>query len=148
MKEIEELPPGMIIVERMKHEAFRVLKKRIDNQANPKLTIDEFGLLRTLGMSHDPVIQKSVAEILRKDKSAIMRLVNSLEQKRLIRRTVSMDDKRKNYLVITPPGEKVLEQYRQIEDGLTQDLVQGITQSDVSIFYKVIDQLKSNAEKL
>ncbi len=148
MKGIEELPPGMINMERMKHEVFRVLKKRIDRQAYPKLTIDEFGLLSTLGMAQDPVIQKRVAEILRKDKSAILRLVNSLEQKELVKRAVKVDDKRKNYLVITPPGEKVLEQYRKIEISLTRELEQGINESDVGIFYKVIGQLKANAEKL
>jgi len=148
VKEKQDLPPGMIIIERVKHEMFRVLKKRIETQAELKLTVEEFGLLRMLKMKKDQVIQQNMAETMGKDKSAILRLVNSLEGKELVKRVVSTDDKRKNYLMITGKGENVLEQYVKIEIGLIDELERGLSKSESAIFYRVIDRIKTNAEKL
>jgi len=139
---------GMITVDLMSHEVVRVLRKRIEQQAEVKLTIGEYVLIDVLSRKEDKVIQKNMAEAMGKDKSMVLRLVNSLEGKDLIRRVECADDKRKNYLVITEKGEEVLEQYLKIETGLIEELEQGLNDSDVATLYKVISRVKTNAEKL
>lgn len=46
-----------------------------------------------------------------------MRMIDSLEQKGLARRTVNPDDRRENLLSITERGAEVLSQYKEIEKG-------------------------------
>jgi len=144
----EDIPLRMIIAKRMNHEVFRVLRKRIEQQADVKLTIEEFVLIQVLSNKEEKAIQKNMAETMGKDKSMIMRLVNSLEGKELIKRVECPEDKRKNYLVITEKGEKVLEQYREIEIELIEELQKGLTESDTAILHRVINQIKTNAERL
>lgn len=141
------LPLGMI-VGRMMHEMFRVIKKRNSEQAEIKITIEQFGLLHAINMNIDEVIQQDIANVMGKDKSSILRIIDSLEEKELVRRVVDANDRRKNYLKVTKKGEKVIKHYLKIEFELIDELQQGLTSSDMNTFYKVVNQMKSNAEKL
>ena len=143
----KELPLGMI-VGRMTHEMFRVLRKRFQEEEETKLTIEQFGLLHMINREDDNVIQQTMADRMGKNKSTILRLIDSLEKKELVRRASGVKDKRENYLMVTKKGQKVIEQYLTIEFELIDELQQGITVSDIETFYKVVNQIKSNAEKL
>jgi len=146
--EKQSLPFGMI-VGRMMHEMFRVLKKKcIIEQTEIKLTIEQVGLLYAISQKVEEVIQKDMADMMRKDKSAILRLIDSLEEKELVRRVVDKNDRRKNYLMVTKKGERVIKQYMKIVFELMEELQQGLTSSDMNTFYKVVNHIKSSAEKL
>jgi MarR family transcriptional regulator for hemolysin len=88
-----------------------------------------------------------MAEKLRKDKSYILRLINAIEEDDLIKRVVNPVDRRKNILVVTEKGLLLLDRFLTIENELLKDLQQGISQDEIDIFYKVIDQIQHNAEQ-
>jgi DNA-binding MarR family transcriptional regulator len=144
----QELPLGMVLINKMSHEIFRVLRKQIGAKAETKLTIDEFALTYILSRKQDKVTQKNLAEAMGKDKSTILRLVSSLENKELIRKTECRDDRRKSYLILTKNGEKVLNQYLEIETGLIEKLKSGLSNSEEDLLYKLICRIKTNAETL
>jgi MarR family transcriptional regulator for hemolysin len=137
-----------MVVSRMTREMFRVLRKRFEEQGEIKLTIEQFGLLHMINREDDNVIQKTMAEKIGKNKSAVLRLIDSLEEKELVRRASGIKDRRKNYLMVTKKGERVIEQYLKIEFGLVDELQQSLTASDIDVFYKVVNQIRSKAEKL
>jgi len=141
------LPLG-IEAGKMVREMFRVFKKRIIEQAEVKISIEEFGLLHTIHKKEVDVIQSELAYILGKDKSFILRLTDSLEEKGLVRRVVDTTDRRKNYLMVTKKGEKVIKKYVEIGFELMKELQQGLTESDINTFYKVVNQISSNSGKL
>lgn len=143
----QDLPLGMI-VGRMMHEMFRVLKKRTGEVAEIKLTIEQFGLLHAINMKDEDVIQQDMAEIMGKDKSAIYRVIDSLEEKELVRRVVDKNDRRKNFLMVTKKGETVIEQYLEIEYKLNSELKEGLDKSDIDAFYNVVNHFRNKAEKL
>lgn len=60
-------------------------------------------------MKGNDVIQKNMVDRMRKDKSTILRLIDSLERKKMVRRVVDANDRRKNYPLITKQEEKVIE---------------------------------------
>lgn len=132
------------------HEIFRVFKKRISGQEieEIRITTEQFGLLHAIGQKEEEVIQKDMAEMMGKDKSAILRLIDSLEEKELVRRVVDKNDRRKNYLMVTKLGERVIKQYMKIVFGMLEEVEQGISENDLDTFRTVVGQLKSNAEKL
>jgi len=139
---------SLMIVGKMIHEVFRVFKKRTGEQSEIKLTIEQFGLLHAINMKEEDVIQQDMADIMGKDKSAILRIIDSLEEKELIRRVVDTNDRRKNYLMVTKKGERTIEQYMSINFKLIEELQQGLALSDVNTFYKVVNHIKSKAEQL
>jgi len=132
----------------MLQEVFRAFKNLINSQSNTPLTINQFGFLIAIYEKKEEVIQKDMAEVLGKDQSSILRIVDSLEKKELIRRVVDNDDRRKNFLMVTKKGDHVIEQYLKIESQLDNKLLDGLSKSDIDTFYKVTDHIKNNASKI
>lgn len=140
--------PLILETGKMMRELVRVLRKRTSEQADIKLTIEEFVLLNTIHKNEVDVIQKDIAYILGKDKSSILRLIDSLAQKDLVRRVADTTDRRKNYLMVTKNGEKELKEYLGIGFKLMEELKQGLTESEIATFYKVVNHIRINSEKL
>lgn len=135
---------------KLMHDVFRIIKKRINetNQEDLKITLEQIGLLYAISIESEDVIQKDMAELMGKDKSAILRLIDTLEEKELIRRVVDKNDRRKNYLMITKQGDKVLKDYLAIVYKLMDELQTGISESDLIIYNKVLKRVMHNAENL
>jgi MarR family transcriptional regulator, transcriptional regulator for hemolysin len=147
LKDKCNLPLGMV-VGRMNREMFRVLRKRTSESCDIKLTIEQFGLLHKISTNKEEVVQQDMAIILGKDKSSILRLIDSLEEQKLVNRVVDPHDRRRNCLVVTDLGHEVIEQYLRIEFALLEELQKGLTESDMDTFYKVVSTVRRNAEKL
>lgn len=135
---------------KLMREVFRIIKKRIGekNEDDLKITPEQIGLLHAISMKDEDVIQKDMAELMGKDKSAILRLIDSLEEKELIRRVADKNDRRKNYLMITKHGDRVLKSYLAIVYEIIDEIQEGISESDIATFNKVLAHVKHNAEKL
>lgn len=147
MEEDQNVPWTMIL-RRLSSELFRIFKKRIREQLKIKLTIDEYGLLLAINEKGDNVIQKNMAEAMGKDQSVVLKLIDSLEKKKLMKRIIGLSDRRKNFLVITKKGEEVLEQYMKIELTLIEELHQDIPMSEIENFQKILLFIRNKAEKM
>jgi MarR family transcriptional regulator, transcriptional regulator for hemolysin len=145
--ENQNLPLGMI-VGRMNREMFRVLRKRTNEFSDIKLTIEQFGLLHGISTNNDEVVQQDMATFLCKDKSSVLRLIDSLEEQKLVNRVVDTHDRRRNCLVVTDLGHEVIKHYLAIEFKLLEELQKGLTEADLETFYKVVHTIQNNAEKL
>lgn len=105
-------------------------------------------LLKVLGDHNSPLVQQDIAEMLGKDKSVILRMVDSLEKEGFIHRVVDANDGRRNFLALTAAGNQLIDRFLEIEIQVTTDLVEGITEDELKTFYKVIEQIKTNSLKL
>lgn len=141
---------SLLEVGKMMHAVYRVFKRRFEGQIQEevKISIEQFSLLHAISKESEEVIQKDMAEMMGKDKSAILRLIDSLEEKELVRRVVDTKDRRKNYLMVTKTGNRVLEQYMKIFYDLVEELQAGLDQLEIDTFHKVTVQIKTIAEKL
>jgi len=143
--ENQKYPFGMTIGAMMR-EVIRLLKKRIGEQADIKLTMEQLGMMFAIYTNKEEVIQQDLACLMGKDKSAILRTLDALEAKDLVKRVSDTTDRRKKYLMITKDGEKVIEQCFEIELELTTKLQEGLTDEDMTNFYKVVNHIKANAK--
>lgn len=137
---------GRAILEDMYHAVIKCLK----NQAEIKLKItrEQFKLLHAISQNKEEVIQKDMADMLGKDKSTILRLIDSLETKELVRRVADTKDRRKNYLMVTKKGDEMIKQYEQIFSAIFDQLQQGLNESELNTFYKVAAHIKNRADNL
>ncbi len=143
----DNLPLGMVVGQMM-HEMLRVLKKRNIEQSEVPLTIEQQAVLHVLDNKESDVILKEMACAMGKDKSAILRIIDILEEKDLVRRAIDPKDRRKKYLMVTKKGKQVLEKFLKIEAQLRAELKNGLSEEDMKIFYKVINNIKMNAKQL
>jgi len=130
-------------------EMFFAIRKCIKDQAEIKLNItrEQFKLLHAISKNKEEVILTDMAAMMEKDKSTILRLIDSLEKKELVKRVLDAKDRRKNYLMVTKRGEEKIEQYEHILKGIIEELQQGLDESELNIFYNVVVHLKNNAKK-
>ena len=145
--EQDNFPLGMVVGQMM-HEMLRVLKKRDIEQAEVILSIEQHAVLHILSKRDSDVILKEMADAMGKDKSAIMRIIDVLEEKELVRRAVDPKDRRKKYLMVTKKGEQVTEKFLEIEAELRAELNEGLTKEEMRTFYKVVSHIKAKAKKL
>ncbi|NWJ50552.1 MAG: MarR family transcriptional regulator [Bacteroidetes bacterium] len=143
----QKLPLG-VVVAKMNREMFRVLRKRFYESSETKLTIEQFGLLFAISNNEEDVVQQDMANFFGKDKSSILRLIDTLEEKELIQRIIDSQDRRKKCLFVTDKGSEVIKQYLDIEFGLLDELQMGLTKSDMDTFYKVVQTIQKNAKEL
>ena len=136
---------GRVILEDMFHAIRKCLKDQAE--AKLKITRDQFQLLKAINEKSEEVIQKDMADMMGKDKSTILRLIDSLEAKELVRRVIDPKDRRKNNLMVTKMGEGVIKQYMKIYLELITEIQQGLTDAELKTFYKVANHFKSKAEK-
>lgn len=137
----------MFVVDMLK-PVFRVIESRAYEQTGMNLTVPQFALLHTISRESDEVILKDVAVKMRKDKSAIVRMVDQLEKKELVRRVVDQNDRRKNLLFITKKGERIVADFMEIELQLNQELQAGLSPEDLQAFYRTVSHLKHKAEQI
>ncbi|MDR0368777.1 MAG: MarR family transcriptional regulator [Bacteroidales bacterium] len=107
---------------------------------------EAFGILMIVGC-HQDVIQQDIAALAKKDKSAVLRQIDLLERKSLVKRKEDSNDKRKNRIVTTKEGKKIIKMLAEREHELFLSLSQGIDAKEMATFVKVLDTLKLNAEK-
>ncbi len=143
----KNLPLGMA-VGNMMHDIFRLLRKRTNEASGVKLTIEQLGLLHAICMKNGDVVQQDLANILGKDKSTILRFIDSLEEKELVQRIVDTNDRRKNCLVASEKGTKIMQLFLSIESVLMGELLKDISAQELDTFYKVVNTVHSNSKRL
>ncbi len=132
---------------KLRNKLHRLLKQRYISEGKSDLTVEEFILLSMIKAKTDQILQ-ILAIATGKNKSVVMRMIDSLEKKGLAKRTVNPDDRRENLLSITEKGEIVVEQYQQIEKSLSDELLKNISTERIAIFFSVLDEISRNANRL
>lgn len=131
-------------VGKLRNRLHRIMKQRYAAEADVKMTVEEFILLSMIGARTDQILQ-NISLATGKNKSVVMRMVDSLERKGLVRRSVNPEDRRENFLAITPEGESVVSQYHEIEKRLSSELLEGIPQEKIETFFEVADLVSRKA---
>lgn len=134
-------------VGKLRNRLHRLLKQRYAAEADIKLTVEEFILLSMIGARTDQILQ-NISIATGKNKSVVMRMIDSLEKKGLVKRTVNPGDRRENLLSMTPDGELVVRQYHEIETRLSEELLEGIPEDQVKVFFDVALEISARARKL
>lgn len=124
----------------------RAFKKRM-NGLSLDLPADSFRLLMVIDYKGE-VTQQDLADFMNKDKSAIMRLLDVMEEQELVSRSTDEDDKRKNIIGITKKGKVFLKEINLKEKKMFKELGNGITAADMIIFNRVLFQIRENTKLL
>lgn len=132
---------------KLRNRLHRILKQRYAAEADVKLTVEEFILLNMIEAHTDQILQ-NIAIATGKNKSVVMRMIDSLEQKGLAKRTVNPEDRRENLLSITDKGSEVLSQYQLIEKQLSRELLEGIPAQKIIHFFEVVEQVSKKTANI
>lgn len=132
---------------KLRNKLHRLMKQRYAAEANIKLTVEEFILLTMIKAKTDQILQ-NIAIATGKNKSVVMRMIDSLEKKGLVKRTVNPEDRRENLLSTTDMGEQVVAEYHKIEKKLSYELLKGIPEEKVEVFFEVVEEISRRTNSL
>lgn len=105
-------------------------------------------ILKVIKDHNSSLVQQEIAEMMGKDKSVILRMVDAMQKEGFIHRIVDINDRRRNILDLTDKGKQLVERFIDIEKQVSIDLMDGVTEVELNNFYKVIEQIKTNSVKL
>lgn len=131
---------------KLRNNLHRLIKQRYAAEADIKLTVEEFMILNMIEVKTDQILQ-DISNATGKNKSVVMRMIDSLEKKGLCTRTVNPTDRRENFLNITNEGRKTVSQYQEIERKLSTELMENIPSDKLESFFEVIDLISKNTKE-
>lgn len=117
----------------------RLFRKRL-NQQEVELTVEQYFILNILDNKEGLILQ-DLSEILERDKSAVLRHINSLEENHFIARASDPDDKRRKILLITKPGLEELKKARQVDEQVDKEVTEEISDEKLKEFENLISDI-------
>lgn len=126
---------------------FRKLVVKRFNEFDTGLTPDQFAILVKVQEEGEPT-QTEISATMGLDKSAVLRVIDILENKHLIARISDAGDRRKKALVLTQKGSEKLHEAELLFEKLMTDVSQGINPDEVQEFLNTLAKMRTNAEQL
>lgn len=129
-------------------KAYRTMQNHLsDTLAAFELTIPEW---KVLGLIYDngPLRVSDLAEILDVDPPLITKLVNNLEEKKLVERVGDVNDKRSARIKVTMKGEHRISRIEPEVRAMLGQLLQGLTVKDMDIYKKVLATIVAQGKVL
>jgi DNA-binding MarR family transcriptional regulator len=93
-----------------------------------------------------PCTANDIANFLGRDKAQVTRLANTLLERNLISKEPNPDDKRSQYLCITPTGALLVNEIAKIDEKVVSMMTKNIKEEELRAFEKVADLMANNLE--
>ncbi|MBO4428224.1 MAG: MarR family transcriptional regulator [Bacteroidales bacterium] len=111
-----------------------------------KITAEQFLLLDTL-WTEGPISQQRIADVMLKDKNSVVKLVDSLESRGLVRRATNPKDRRQNIIRTTPKADRMQEAITGIAIETIAAITAGISDDDLVTVINVLDAMAANMDQ-
>ncbi len=126
--------PGHLI-RRLHQISTAVFQERLQALGHD-ITPLQFAMLDALGHNQN-IDQKTLADLVAKDRATLGAAVERLERKGLVDRRVSPSDKRARVLALTEEGELLLEELLPIVVALQKDILPGLDEDEFQQFVRL-----------
>ncbi len=143
-KQMNEQPFGFIVAETVRSIAKKLMSRLREHGFS--ISMEQMAILHFLNTNNE-LIQQDVADFTGKDKSAILRQIDFLEENKYVVRVADQIDRRKKTLVVTKKGAELHQDFTKIDIEVGQELMNGITPADLETFLRVLAKIKANAEE-
>jgi len=95
----------------------------------------------------DGQTQNNLAFITNRSKTALTRLINTMEKKGLVYRVISKEDKRINHIHLSDIGKEIFLNSLPVLEKLITELQEGISMEELERTKKVLKQIQNNISK-
>lgn len=115
---------------------------------NIDITPMQAKVIMTIYKSSEPLCQKDLEGPISCNKSTMSSIVSTMEKNDLLRRQVSENDSRINYLVLTDKGLEMVE-YLKNDRSITEKILSdNVSDDEYTTFIEVIEKIRKNLERL
>lgn len=110
---------------------------------NIELSLEYFILLNYIGKKEN-LTQQDLANHFLRDKSIILRNINTLIDLGYVKRLTDKSDKRKKNLILTEKARVFLEATHKLSQEISEELLNGVTEEELIHFENVINKIQIN----
>ncbi len=110
------------------------------------MTIDQ-GLVLLFLNEHPDLTQKEIAELVFKDNASMTRMINTMVEKKHLKRSMNKEDRRRYKIEITKKGKEVLETLPPIIHHNRNSSLKGITKNELKQLEIILDKIRANCTK-
>jgi DNA-binding MarR family transcriptional regulator len=115
---------------------------------NRDLTKHEFSILFILGQK-GPLIVKEIAQNLQDvSLSTLTRLLDSLEQKQYIERSLDQTDRRSFVITPTAKAKELMESFPQHMEALAKGILEGLTPAERLMLLELFSKVRSHIQSM
>jgi MarR family transcriptional repressor of mepA len=110
---------------------------------NTEITFEQMGVLYFISTKgNEDVIQQDIAEMMNKNKSAILRSIDILEKKNYLTRVKQNIDRRSNVIRIAEKGNQVLQKTKELFLSLEAVISKDLTENEKKDCTVVLSKIK------
>lgn len=128
------------------HNRFKLFITTLFQRHGHKLTPEQFLLLDAL-WDGNVLSQQQIADTILKDKNSIVKLIDGLEKKGLVRRVEDKNDRRQNLIEVTDKALEVKDEISEIAMQTVNIIVKDIPKEELNTFIKVLSKMADNMSK-
>ena len=137
----QEKPLTYLLGQTMNLVKLKMTEKFRDN--NIELSMENFILLNLISKNKN-LTQQDLANHFMRDKSIILRNVNTLIELHYINRLTDKSDKRKKNLILTEKANTFLSFALKLSHEISEELLKGISSEELNHFENVINKIQLN----
>jgi DNA-binding MarR family transcriptional regulator len=110
-----------------------------------QLSPEQFLVMDTL-WDEGVLTQQQIADITMRDKNSIVKLIDGLENRKLVRRVSNPNDRRQNLIKVTPHSLRIKDEVEAVAFEAVTGILGEIPQDELKVFVKVLAKMESNMD--
>jgi MarR family transcriptional repressor of mepA len=111
---------------------------------NSEITFEQMGLLYYISINKKKnIIQQDIADLMNKTKSAVLRTLDILEEKKFLKRGTMQNDRRKNVIQLTEKGCEVINRMHKKFLEMEKELINGFTKYEQKTCMSVLSKIQN-----
>lgn len=128
------------------HSSMRLCLADVFLEKGYNLTPEQFLVMDTL-WDEGILTQQQIADITMRDKNSIVKLIDGLEARNLVKRVNNPKDKRQNLIKVTEYSKTVKDAVTAISYEAVQKIINGIPREELESFVRTIARMQKNIDK-
>ena len=125
------------------HNRFKQYVAGIFENEGLNITPEQFLVMDAL-WDEGVLTQQQIADYLLKDKNSVVKLVDGLEDRNLVRRASNPKDRRQNLIEVTEYAMGIKDKVTKVAMDAVDKIINGITKDDMLIFIRVLSKMAEN----
>lgn len=111
---------------------------------NSEITFEQMGLLYYISKNEKRnIIQQDIADLMNKTKSAILRSLDILEEKKFLKRATMLNDRRKNVIQLTDKGCEIVSKMHMKFLEMEKKLIKGFSKDEQKACMSVLLRIQN-----
>ena len=128
--------------------AHNSMKQRISESFRCKgflLSPEQFLVMDTL-WDEGVLTQQQIADITMRDKNSIVKLIDGLESRNLVKRVSNPNDRRQNLIMVTPQSLRIRNEVEALAFESVTGILGDIPEDDLKVLVKVLAKMEKNMD--